>query len=722
MSAAASTLAGPAATALGDASRPPTTREMLTSALQVARGVTSEAEWTAHELALAELLDAVGWRGSAERLVDALPHVDPIDSFERLASVLERLGVAATLTKRPRAALAEADFPAAYATRSGPKVARDLAAYEARDRKDDVGWRAAQLCSVTIAYAETKKFATRTPSFFDHVREVARDDMIGVLSLTAVINLFVLAVPFYAISVYNLALPANAGASLLFFTLLAIAALVTEDYFRGVRGNLLAGVAARLHARIMGEGVRKRLGTPLSTLERVSTAALLAQFKRMENLIGFFQSGNARALIDAPFVLIFLLALGFLGGWIVLVPLIAIVLLIVFAMLFPTLTRPDTPWSEASRWQTKELVRETVLHAEAIREAGVEGPWLERLAQRLDQDASNAAATEEANETSAHVGQAILGAASAATLGVGAYLVMHEQLSIGGLMAATILVLRILGPIHALAQSLGQLRELREDIAMIEQMLAQEDETATSSHAAQRRFQGTLRLNRVGHRFQDASDFALRNVSFELKPGERLAVVGPGGSGRSLLLRVAIGLTTPTLGTASLDGLPLSQIASDERRGIFGYAPLRPEFLYGTIAQNMRFARMDVGDFEIEELLEAIGLPLMPEQFPEGLRTRLTEIRRQQLGVTALQKLNIARAILSRRPVLAFDNVFSDLDPQSRAAVLARLDQARDRQSVILVGAHRDVIEACDTTLAMKNGAIVAYGPTQEVLPTITHC
>ncbi|MEL6977655.1 MAG: ATP-binding cassette domain-containing protein [Pseudomonadota bacterium] len=697
------------------------TRRKLQSALQVARGAAGEADWTPFETALADALDTLGWRGAADQLLDALPHVDPIDSLEAMALVLRRVGVSARPAKKRPSALKDSDFPAVLVTKDGPRVATDAAAFKALRRDGLVGWRAIPICSIQNDYAETRKFATRAPTFFDHFREVAQDDLIGVLSLTGLINIFVLALPLYAVSVYNLALPADASSSLTYFTLLAVLALLAEDYFRGVRGRLMASVAAKLHARIMVEGVRKRLDTRLSTLERASIAGLLAQFKRMETVLGFFQSGNARSLIDAPFVVVFLVALWLLGGWIVLAPLIGMAVLIACALISPAFTRVSSPWSEASRWQTKELVRETVIHADAIREAGAEAPWLDRVSHRLDRDAARTSESDCAAEASSHLGQAILGASAVATLWFGAWLVVHEQLSIGGLMAATILNLRILGPVHALMQSLGQLRELRDDIGMIEQMLAHEEEANTVKHAANRRLAGALRLNRVGHRQPHAADFALRNVSFELNPGDRLAVVGPGGSGRSLLLRVAVGLTTPTLGTVTIDGLPLSQIASGERRRVFGYAPARPEFLYGTIAQNMRFARMDVGDFEVEELLEAIGLPLLPEQFPEGLHTRLTEMRRQQLGVTAMQKLNIARTILSRRPLLAFDDVFSDLDPPSRAAVFSRLDQSRGEQSVLIVAAHRDVVEACDTTLALRHGAIAAYGPTHEVLPTITN-
>lgn len=698
-------------------------RDKLASALRVARVSTSAEglDWTPHELCIAELLDAFGWFGTSDQLVEALPHVDPIDSLENMALVLRRLGFETRLAHRGVAALTEADFPAVCETKQGPVVALSHAQFAEDVSRAAAPTKAAlRICTVTRAISETQTVANKGAAFTTRMFGYVRADLTGALALTALVNAFALVVPVYAISVYNLALPANALQSVLFFMLLALSALAVENYLRGVRADLISKIATLIHARAMREGVSKALQTPLGKLERVPAPLFVEQLRRIENVLSFFQSGNANTLIDAPFVVVFLLVICFWGGWLVLVPLAAIALFALHAVVATVLVRSQAGRANAARRRAKDLMRETVLQAPAIKEAGVESLWLDRLDECLDRDAACAAETEETTAATKCIGQGIIGVAAAATLGVGAYLVMQEMLSIGALMAATILNQRILGPVNAFVQSMDQLQDLREDIAVFEQVFASEDDPTQMSTGVHRRFKGALSVRRVGHRFADAPDFALRNVSFDIRPGERLALVGPTNSGKSLLLRVAVGLAPPTLGTVSLDGFSITQLNAGDRRWAFSYAPARPEFFYGTIAQNLRFVRADITDFEMEELLEAIGLPLYPEMFPEGLQTRLTESRRQELGATALQTLNIARTMLSDRPVLAFDNIFADLDAANRAAVFKRLDQTRERQSVLLVGAHRDVVQACDVTLALNNGAVVAYGPTQEVMAAIT--
>lgn len=705
------------------ASRAHTTRAKLDAALRITRiSPPGEApEWTAYESLLADLLEALGWAGSIEQLLEALPHVDPIENVQTLAIILRRLGFEAEVARRKVSSLGPADFPMAYLAPSGPRLLADVDALMIPPGSEPLPSGRIEVCLVKKCRREAGAQTRKAASFLGEAFETHKDAILGAAALTALANCFALATPTFAIAVYHLALPADAMTTLLFLTALALIALATEGYLKRLRGEVIAQTAVRLHARVMREGVGKALHLPLNNLDRVSTAGQLAQFRRMENLLGFFQSGSAGAIIDAPFVVIFLLVIGIWGGWLVIVPLAAVLMFVLLAALIAPVDRVAVARSEASRQHARELVRETVANADAIRDAGVEALWLERLGEALDRDAASAGEIGEARSSTPLVGQGIIGLSAAATLGFGAYLVIEQQLSVGALLAASLLNGRVLGPIHALVQSRGQLSELREDLQMIEQMIALKDEQSdVRAPIIQRRLRGALSAQRIGYRFSEASDFALRNVSFELSAGARLAVVGPDGSGKSLLLRVATGLNPPTLGAIRLDGMPLSQLAPDEQRRAFAHAPAQPQFFYGTIAQNMRFARPDLSDTEIEELLEAIGLPMDPATFPEGLGTRLTEQRRRALSLGALQKLNIARAMLSNRPILAIDDIFPDLTPDCVRSILARLDHYRGERSILLASACRPAIEACDAILALNQGAVAAYGPKAEVLPLLT--
>lgn len=722
-------LSAPATPAPGAGSGPPlggeesSAHEKLALALEVTRIRFSaeRPEKTPFEGCLADLLDAVAWSGTATQLIEAMPHVDPIESLDTLAIVLRRLGYDVEIQRRRRSALTEEDFPAAFRVGRELQVARDLAEYQARAPRSDPTPLGALLCTVKARHREARRAQTRSTSFFGETLERNADTILGLAFLTAAANCFALATPLYAMSVYNLALPAEALWSLVFFTLIALSALAAETYLKHLRGELIATAAIGIHARVMREGVLKALNRPLDRLERVATNDQLAQLRRMENLLGFFQSGNANALIDAPFVVIFLLVIGLWGGWLVVVPIVAILAFMVLGAIASPVESMTSVRSEGPRRTARGLVRETVVNADAIRHAGVEGLWLQRLARSLDEDSSNSAVIDETSATIADLGQLIVGLAGACTLAVGAVLVIEAELSIGAVIAATLLNSRILGPAQALVQASGQLRDLRSDVAMIEKVLAyEENETSIGAPRLQRRLSGSLSVRRVGYRLPEAPDFALRNLSFELRPGERLALVGPTGSGKSLLMKVATGLVKPTLGTISINGLPISQMASEERRSVFGHAPSRPSFFYGTLGQNMRFARADISDFEIEELLDALDIPLEPSRFPEGLATRLTEQRRTQLGRSVLQKLNVARAILSNRPILVFGDIFPDLDPICYRSIFGRLNHSRSEQSVILISSQRNVVTQCDTTLALDHGAMVAYGPTPEVLDAIT--
>lgn len=444
---------------------------------------------------------------------------------------------------------------------------------------------------------------------------------------------------------------------------------------------------------------------------------MVARMRRFENLLALFQSGNAATLIDLPFVIILLVFVSIWGGWIVAAPLVAIVLLILSGVVITAFNGMTASRAASAQWRARELSTDTIAHAAAIRNAGAEGLWSRMLSETFEREELAAVRAQGASAWMASLGQSIIGLSAAATLGLGAFLVMEGAMSIGALMAATILNGRILGPVHGFLISLEQFRDLRSDLSTIEQMLKDTDLDERREQAVS---QGALRVERVGVRLPDAPSFALHNASFGLRRGQRLALVGPAGSGKSTLLRTSIGLMKPTLGKVLLDGFELSNVESGGRRDTFAYAPRRPEFFYGTIAQNMRFTRIDISDDEIAEMFDALNLPLDAALFPEGPQTRLTAALQQTLNYATLQKMNIARAMLSRRPILALDNVFVGLTPRDRAAVLARLGHDRPHQSVLVISDQRDVIESCDVALALRDGGVVAYGPTSDVLAAIT--
>ncbi len=683
----------------------------LDAALRVTRpqwdGVSSVR--TDLEACLPPLLEALGWSGDTRHLVEALPYVDPIDSIDAFRAVLGRLGFT---TSFGSGKVADVDGPVVFLDRGTPRVHDGASA----NNDPTLPSRQVPICAVMRAKAAPVA-AARRPSWISNRISRLRSPLYGALALTLAVNLFAVSTPLFSMLVYNTVIPAQAYDTLAFAVALIGAALLTEDYLRRLRTRLIANVATRLHAGIMSEGVAKILTLPLAMIESVSATAQMAQLKRFENILGVFHGPAAAALLDLPFILVFVASIAIIGGPLALVPLgLALTFAVIAAVLAPIARHSEALTADARR-DAQELLRETVFGADGIRDSGAERVWLDRMAASLDSEATATARQDTAQQMSEHVAQFLVALAGAAMLFLGASMVMDGALSIGALIASMMLTWRVLSPIQTMFLSIGQLAAAREDARMVDALMRIDDEQRLGQAARYfRRFDGAIQVDSVGFRHPGARSLAVRNVSLDIRPGERIGLMGPAGSGKSTLLRLALGLSTPTVGSVSLDGLTFSQLDVAELRAAFAYAPAQPSFFYGTVAQNMRIARHDIEDFEIEELLEALELPLDPERFPDGLGTRLTAATRSALGPSALQTLNLARALLSDRPVLMLDDPMVQLDRAARSALIGQLDRRRAQAATLVVGNERQLLEGCDRVLVMSRGRCVAYGEAEAVL------
>lgn len=716
--------------------------DMMRSAIRVTRARLDESaqadELTNGEACLAEFLSALGWSGDPRRLVEALPHVDAVRTLDDIADAAARLDYDVELRREPLQSIDESAFPAVVEFRGRPVVAlqrneagailvRRSALGLTEDADDDPETSnapnfvrvSAPRRSVRILFARPRRTGhdDREVSWTADLLHESRDQVVGALVLTLAANVFAVSTPLFAMAVYNMIVPSMAGAALAFVTALAALALLTEHAIWRVRNDALAVIGGRAHRSLVVDGLHKVMRLPLGMIENLSSDSQIAQLKRLESFVVHLQSGLAGNILDLPFVLVFIIALAVLGGPLALIPTAAIVLFLIMAVVWEPLASHAEARGETARREARELLRESVLKARSVRAIGAERVWLRRLETSLSREAAILAREDQAQQVAGHVGQGVLGVASALTLGFGAYLAMDGSLSVGALIAISMLTMKSLSPVHALFLSLRQMRSLRRDARMIDNLMRMKDEGRDApSVRPHRRVAGALRADRLGYRYAGKSDVSLRQVSFDLAPGQHLGVIGPAGSGKSTLLRIALGLTHPMVGAVTLDGLPLTQLAAAEHRRAFAYAPDRPHLFYGTVAQNLRLGRHDASEDEMGETLEALEVVLSPDLFPDGLETRLSAERRVSLGVATLQKLNLARALLSARPVLILDDPTAELDAPSCAALAGQLARRRGSTTTIVATANRALLSNCDKILALSRGEAVASGPADEVL------
>ncbi len=543
-----------------------------------------------------------------------------------------------------------------------------------------------------------------------------REHLVYATVFSALLNLLHLAPTVYMLVVYDKALPTEGQMTLALVSLVLLFALSTLAVLEWMRSRILVRLSARLENAMAGEILATVLGDPR-----------IPQARRTQILRDFdsFRQGLAGqtllTLLDAPWAPIFLLAAFLLHPLLGFVTLGAMILLGGLAYLNEKATGPST--SAANDAFTRAYARQDHMaaSAEVVRALGMVTP----LAARQ---------LEDRREMIALQTQASFGAGGFLTLtkflrialqsgalGIGAYLAMSHQISAGAVIAASILMTRALAPVEQLVggwKAMIQTRDAKRRLDAVLPLMTSEPEKTRLPAAV-----GTLRFESVAARPPEAERLVLGNVSFQLEPGEILAILGPSGAGKSTLMRMAAGAGSPDRGVVRLDGAALPDWPSDQLAEAIGYLPQDFVLFPGTIKDNIsRFAaHTGIPAGQIDEMAvkaaTAVRAHEMILRLPKGYDT---EIGFNGAGLSAgqRQRIALARAFYGDPMVLILDEPNAHLDPEGEVAMIEAVRQAKARGAATLMVVHRGgAIRIADRVMVLREGQVQSIGPAASVVP-----
>ncbi|MGL5838820.1 MAG: type I secretion system permease/ATPase, partial [Sphingorhabdus sp.] len=309
-------------------------------------------------------------------------------------------------------------------------------------------------------------------------------------------------------------------------------------------------------------------------------------------------------------------------------------------------------------------------------------------------------------------------------LGVGAWLAVNGQISVGAIMAASVLLSRALSPIEQVVGAWPTLLQARLAVQTLDDLLT-DDSPATTARTALPDPEGHLEAAHLVAKSPEGTAILLKNVSFDLKPGEVLGVIGPSGAGKSTLARIVAGAVAPDLGEIRIDGANFSDWDPETIAAHIGYLPQDCALLPGTIGENIsRFAEAGgtprrLVDREVIKAAKNAGVHEMILQFPSGYDTLLGEAG-HQLSAGQAQRVALARAFYDEPVILVLDEPNAALDAMGEASLSNALSAAKERGAAIMIVAHRAAILAkVDKLLVLQDGAVAQYGSREDVLQTL---
>ncbi|MEP3233683.1 MAG: ABC transporter transmembrane domain-containing protein [Hyphomicrobiales bacterium] len=677
----------------------------------------------AYDRCLRSLLVELKWPGEDRHIIQALPHFKDMDDILSFQGVLHHLGFesrvsvenAANLEKRLPCLVIDDEARPRIGLRflpNGKLLVYDGPRGDLREMDKPTGQ--IRICLVEQTGEGGSVPQNRKISWFYEGLRKFNSKIILVVSLTFVANLLALSTPVFTMNVYNRVIGSKSLDTLVFFVSAILVTLMFEIYIRHIRGRLIAYVGARFNTQLLIRAFERILNLPISMTESASVSQQIVRLRQFENVQSFFTGPLVSAGLDLPFTIVFILAISLIHPILALIPVGLAVVFVLIGLVSMPMTKRNVLITGKFRQTHQNLLIETVNKRDTIRQLRAEDVWIKRwddIGQEFNSRRFNAQFFDTIMHTLA---QSLVMIAGIATLWAGALLVIAEELSVGGLIAVMMFVWRILSPIQTAFLSLNRIGQFGETARQADLLMGLVPERDPSTAPTLRRnYEGRITFDGVSFKYGAAADPVFRGVSVDIPAGQAIAITGDPASGKSSFLKMILGLYKPQGGTVFLDGLNLQQLNVDEVRTSIGYVAQRPEFFYGTLAQNIRLANPSATDGDLEEALSAAGIWLPHTQLEDGIDTRLTASKLGSMSNTMKQCFSIARAFVKDENIYLLDSPSSNLNMFEREALFDKIGDLKGKSTLVIATTDDELISKCDRVLYLRAGAI-AYDDTSE--------
>ncbi|MHB1215672.1 MAG: ATP-binding cassette domain-containing protein [Thiobacillus sp.] len=545
---------------------------------------------------------------------------------------------------------------------------------------------------------------------FSHGKLI-REAIIGGL----MINLVALAASFYSMQVYDRVVPTGASQTLLVLTLGVLAAILFELVVKRVRTNLYERLIDQVDQRLARTIYLRFLSIRLDQLPQ-SVGALAAQMRGYETVRAFFTSITTNLLVDAPFALFFTLIIALIAGWLALIPLTFFILSIAIGLYYRR--RVDSFANKAmaaSNLKTGLLV-ETVEGAETIKSG--QGGWrmLSRWMKTTDDARECELHMRNISEHTQHLTAAFQQFSYILLVASGALLVSRGELTMGGLIACSILSGRVLAPVAMIPNQLVQWAHTKAALRGLDHLWSlQDDHHGHEQPVVVENIRGQYQFESIVASY--GGNKALDVPNLAIHPGEKIGVLGPVGAGKTTLLRLMSGMYKPQEGRILLDDVDLAHIAKPVLAEYVGYVQQDGRLFSGTLRDNLILGQLDPGDETILQAARVTGLlQAVIKQHPKGLQQEIFE-GGSGLSGGQRQLVNLTRAFLRKPRIWLLDEPTASIDRSLEQQVTQAIRQSLKAEDTLILVTHKaEMLELVDRVIVIADHQIVLDGPKALVL------
>jgi ATP-binding cassette subfamily C protein LapB len=539
-----------------------------------------------------------------------------------------------------------------------------------------------------------------------------------VLAAALLINVIALAMPLFTMNVYDRVVP-NRALETLWVLALGVLLLIGVDFvLRQLRGYFIDLASARIDLHLSARIMERVLGLRMEA-RPAAVGSFSANLRSFEVVRDFITSATVTAFIDLPFALIFVFVIALIAWPLIIPVLLAVVAVVIYAWILQHKMHELSETTYRAGALRNATLIESLTALETIKTQGAEGvmqakweksvAFVARVNSRLR--FLSAAATNGAMEVQQAVNVVVIIA--------GVYLIAAGNLSMGGLIACTMLASRAVAPLGQMVGLLMQYHNAKTSLSSLDEVMKKPVERPDDAAFVHRpELRGEIVFDKVGFNYPGAQIAALKGFSCHIPAGERVVVIGRVGSGKTTMQKLLLGLYQPTQGAVTIDGVDVRQLDPADLRRNIGYVGQDPTLFYGTLRENIAVGAPYADDAAILAAAEVAGISEFVNRHPDGFDMLIGE-RGESLSGGQRQGVAIARAFLMDPPILLLDEPTSSMDFTSEQHFKQRLQTFAAHKTVIIVTHRNSLLDLATRVIVVDDGQVVASGPRDQVLQAL---
>jgi ATP-binding cassette subfamily C protein LapB len=527
--------------------------------------------------------------------------------------------------------------------------------------------------------------------------------------------MFALASPLFIMNVYDRVVPNNAMETLWVLAIGAVTVFGFDFLLRNLRGYFVDAAGKSADVILASRIFQQVLNIEMSARPQ-SAGAFASNLRDFETVRDFFTSATVSTFVDLPFALFFILVIWALAGPVAYVPLSAlpVMILVGWFVQYPLNHAVQKVHSESA--QKHGILVEAIGGLETVKSMGAEGRMQRQWERFVGSTAESSRRSRLLSSFAVNFSMFATQMVTVGTVIVGVYLIKEGEMTVGALIACVILGSRAMAPLAQLANILVRFQQSKVALSTLNKIMAMPVERPVGKVFVSRPVaEGAIEFKDVSFSYPNQKLEALSNVSFRINPGERVAIIGRIGSGKSTIGKLMVGLYQPNEGSVLMDNVDLRQMdPADVRHGI-GYVPQDVFLFYGSVRDNIAMATPYADDKMVIRSAQLAGADDFIRSHPQGYDMPVGE-RGESLSGGQRQTIAVARALMLDPPVLVLDEPTSGMDHSSEQRLKDRLNGIMAGKTLVVVSHRASLLSLVDRVIILDGGKVVADGPRETVL------